>query len=130
ITAAAGCCLGLAVPVTWSTRTTIGALISHGRVRRAWPGVLVAPVPLPPPVPQRLGQPNGLRVVEVVPGSPAASAGIHLEDIIVSAGRQPVQSVQALQRLMLGAGAIGRDLPVTVLRRNAFVDVITTLAEM
>ncbi len=129
-TAVAGYGLGLAIPVNSTTRTIIGELISHGRVRRAWLGVGAVPVPLPPPVAQRLDQRNGLRVVEVVPGSPAATAGIHLEDIIVSAGRQPIQTVQALQRLMLGTGAIGRDLPVTVLRRNAFVDVITTLAEL
>jgi hypothetical protein len=38
--------------------------------------------------------------------------------------------VQVLQRLMLGAGAIGTDLQLTVLRRNAFVDVITTPTEL
>jgi hypothetical protein len=37
--------------------------------------------------------------------------------------------VQALQRLMLGP-AIGTRLPVTVLRRDAFVDVITVPAEL
>jgi S1-C subfamily serine protease len=68
-------------------------------------------------------------VVEVVPGSPAGTAGIYLGDILVSAGGRPVQSVQALQRLMLGP-AIGTRLPVTVLRRDAFVDVITVPAEL
>src|SRR5690606_39032756 len=81
-TAVAGYGLGLAIPVNSTTRTIIGELISHGRVRRAWLGVGAVPVPLPPPVAQRLDQRNGLRVVEVVPGSPAATAGIHLEDII------------------------------------------------
>jgi hypothetical protein len=32
--------------------------------------------------------------------------------------------VQALQRLMLGP-AIGTNLPITLLRKNAFVDVVT-----
>jgi S1-C subfamily serine protease len=86
-------------------------------------------VPLPPAVAERLGQKRGLRVVEVVPGSPAGVAGIFLGDIVVSAGGRPVQSVQGLQRLMLGP-AIGTRLDVTVLRKGAFVDVVTIPAEL
>ena len=87
------------------------------------------PAPLPPQLAERLGQKIGLRVVEVVPGSPAGLAGIYLGDILITAGGRPVETVQALQRLMLGP-AIGTDLPITVLRRNAFVDVVTVPAEL
>jgi S1-C subfamily serine protease len=128
-TAVAGYGLGLAVPINTTTRHIISELLHDGRVRRAWLGVAGVPVPLPPPVAERLGQKLGLRVVEVVPGSPAGTAGIYLGDILLSAGGRPVQSVQALQRLMLGP-AIGTDLPITVLRRNAFVDVVTVPAEL
>jgi S1-C subfamily serine protease len=128
-TAVAGYGLGLAVPVNTTTRHIIGELLADGRVRRAWLGVAGVPVPLPPPLAERLGQKLGLRVVEVVPGSPAGTAGVYLGDILLSAGGQPIQSVQALQRLMLGP-AIGAQLPLTVLRRNAFVDVITVPAEL
>jgi S1-C subfamily serine protease len=128
-TAVAGYGLGLAVPVNATTRHIIGELVAHGRVRRAWLGVAGVPTPLPPPVADRLGQKIGLRVVEVVPGSPAGSAGIYLGDILITAGGRPIESVQALQRLMLGP-AIGVNLPITVLRRNAFVDVVTVPAEL
>jgi S1-C subfamily serine protease len=129
-TAVAGVGLGLAVPINSTTRTIIGELLSTGRVRRAWLGVGAVPVPLPPPLADRLGQRRGLRVVEVVPGSPAGVAGLYLGDVVVSAGGLPVEHVQVLQRLMLGTAAIGAPLPVTVLRRNAFVDVITTPTEL
>jgi S1-C subfamily serine protease len=128
-TAVAGYGLGLAVPINSTTRHIIGELVGDGRVRRAWLGVASVPVPLPPAVAERIGQRRGLRVVEVVPGSPAGVAGIYLGDVIVSAGGRPAQSVQALQRLMLGP-AIGTRLPVTVLRRGAFVDVVTVPAEL
>lgn len=128
-TAVAGYGLGLAVPVNSTTRHIIGELIAGGRVRRAWLGVAGVPVPLPPPVATRLGQKLGLRVVEVVPGSPAGAAGIYLGDVLITAGGKPVQSVQALQRLMLGP-AIGTRLPLTVLRRGAFVDVVAVPAEL
>jgi S1-C subfamily serine protease len=86
-------------------------------------------VPLPPAVAARLGQRLGLRVAEVVPGSPAGVAGIYLGDVVVTAGGRPVESVQALLRLMLGP-AIGTRLPITVLRRGAFVDVVAVPAEL
>ena len=128
-TAVAGFGLGLAVPINKTTRQIISELTSTGRVRRAWLGVAGVPVPLPPAVAKRLKQRMGLRVVEVIPGSPAGVAGIYLDDVIVTAGGKPVESVQALQRLMLGP-AIGRRLPITVLRRDAFVDVVSVPTEL
>jgi len=128
-TAVAGYGLGLAVPVNRTTRQIISELVTTGRVRRAWLGVAGVPVPLPPPLAERLGQKLGLRVVEVVPGSPAGTAGVYLGDILITAGGEPVQTVQALQRLMLGP-AIGRNLPITVLRKNALVDVVTIPDEL
>jgi S1-C subfamily serine protease len=128
-TAVAGYGLGLAVPINKTTRQIISELTSTGRVRRAWLGVAGVPIPLPPSYAKRLNQRYGLRVVEVIPGSPAGSAGIYLEDTIVSAGGQPIETVQALQRLMLGP-AIGRRLQVTVIRRDAMVDVITVPTEL
>jgi S1-C subfamily serine protease len=128
-TAIAGIGLGLAVPINSTTRSIISELISTGRVRRAWLGVAGAPAPLPPPIAARLGQRRGLRLLEVVPGSPAARSGLFLGDIIVSAGGKPVRGVQDVQRLML-ASAIGTRLAITVLRRGAFVDVIAVPAAL
>jgi S1-C subfamily serine protease len=128
-TAVAGYGLGLAVPVNSTTRYIVSELLSSGRVRRAWLGVAGVPVALPPPVGTRTGQRLGLRVVEVVPGSPAGVAGIYLGDVIISAGGQPIENVQTLQRLMLGP-AIGSRLPITVLRRGAYVDVVAVPAEL
>jgi S1-C subfamily serine protease len=128
-TAVAGYGLGLAVPINATTRYIISELLSSGRVRRAWLGVAGVPVPLPPPVATRTGQRTGLRVVEVVPGSPAGLAGIYLGDLIISAGGRPVDSARALQRLVLGP-AIGTRLPLTLLRRGALVDVVAIPTEL
>jgi S1-C subfamily serine protease len=128
-TAVAGIGVGLAVPVNSTTRRILTELMSTGRVRRAWLGVGGATVPLPPPVAQRLGRRTGLRVSEVVPGSPAARAGLYIGDIVISASQLPIATVQDLQRLMLGT-EVGRRLPVTVYRQGALVDVITELAEL
>jgi S1-C subfamily serine protease len=122
-TAVAGFGLGLAVPINSTTRYIVAELTSEGRVRRAWLGVAGAPAPLPPHLAARFEQRRGLRLVEVVPGSPAAQAGLFLGDLMISAGGRPVRGVQDVQRLMLGP-AIGTRLPITVLRRGALVDVV------
>jgi S1-C subfamily serine protease len=126
-TAVAGIGLGLAVPINPTTRRIISELVSTGRVRRAYLGIAGTPVPLSPALATRLGQRRGLRLVEVVPGSPAAAAGLYLGDVVISAGGKPVQGVQDVQRLMLGS-SIGTRLPITALRRGAFVDVVAVPA--
>ncbi len=128
-TAVAGVGLGLAIPINMTTRHIIAALTADGRVRRAYLGVAGGPVPLPPPVAERLHQRTGLRVVEVVRGSPAARAGLKAGDVVVVARRTPILAAQDLQRLML-ADAIGQDLAITVLRSGAMVDVVAHPTEL
>ncbi|MFB9184526.1 S1C family serine protease [Dactylosporangium sucinum] len=122
-TAVAGIGLGLAVPINANTRLIMSELMSTGRVRRAWLGVAGAPVALAQPLAARIGQKKGLRLVEVVPGSPAGQAGLYVGDVMLSAGGRPITGVQDVQRLMLGP-AIGTRLPITVLRKDALVDVV------
>lgn len=128
-TAVAGIGLGLAVPVNATTRRILSELIATGGVRRAWLGIGGVTVALPPQLAERLGRKTGLLASEVVPGSPAASAGLYIGDIVIASGETPVTTAQDLQRLMLGT-AVGRRFPVTVFRRGALVDVVVTLAEL
>ncbi|GAA2905620.1 S1C family serine protease [Nonomuraea rubra] len=128
-TAVAGIGVGLAVPMNGTTRSIIAALIRDGRVRRAFLGLVTSPAPLPEDVRRRTGQSGALRVVEVVPGSPAHRAGLRAGDLVLSAGRSPVADAQSLQRLMF-AEAIGRPLPITVYRNGALVDVIAEPVEL
>jgi len=128
-TAVAGLGVGLAVPVNATTRRIISALMRHGRVRRAYLGLVSAPAPLPAVLAERVGRATGLRVVEVVPGGPADRAGLRAGDLLVSAGGHPVSTAQDLQRLMF-AEAIGRPMAITVMRNGALVDVIAEPSEL
>ncbi|WP_100498663.1 S1C family serine protease [Geodermatophilus chilensis] len=128
-TAVAGWGLGLAVPVNDTTRRIVDALVRDGRVRRAFLGLVSTPAPLPAALAERTGRRRGLRVVDVVPGSPADRAGLKAGDLVLEAGRRPVAEAQSLQRLLF-AEAIGRPLPMTVHRRGAMVDVITLPTEL
>jgi len=72
---------------------------------------------------------GGLRIAQLVPGSPAAKAGLKVGDLLLSANGVPVPSAQALQRLML-ADAIGHPLNLTVMRNDALVDVVAVPTEL
>src|SRR5437660_9263184 len=83
-TAVAGIGLGLAVPVNTVTREIVAALMRDGHVLRAYLGIAGGPRPLPPRVARELGARDGVEIVEVVEGSPAAAAGLRPGDIVVA----------------------------------------------
>jgi S1-C subfamily serine protease len=128
-TAVAGWGLGLAVPINDTTRRIVETLVSEGRVRRAYLGLVSSPVPLAAELAARTGQRRGLQVLDVIAGSPADRAGLKAGDLVLEAGRAPVASAQSLQRLLF-AEAIGQPLPVTVIRHGAMVDVIAVPSEL
>ena len=128
-TAVAGNGLGLAIPINPTTRQIVATLMADGRVRRAYLGLAGSPAPLPPVLAGERGQRSGLRIAQVVPGGPAAQAGLRDGDLLLSANGDPVTSAQSLQRLML-ADAIGRPLTLTAMRNDALVDVVVLPTEL
>ena len=128
-TAVAGVGLGLAVPVNATTRRIVAALMRDGRVRRAWIGIGGGARPLPPRVRARLGRDRGVEVVEVVPGAPAAHAGLRAEDLIVAVDGEPIGGVDDLQRLM-GEERIGRRVELSVVRGGSARTVAVTPEEL
>ena len=128
-TAVAGIGLGLAVPINDATRRIIGALMSEGRVRRAYLGVAGGPRPLPPAARGASFAPTAVEVVSVEPGSPAEQAGLRPEDLIVAVDGRTVAGVGDLQHLMV-ADLIGQMVEVTVVRQGATRSLSLTPAEL
>ncbi len=116
-TAVAGVGLGLAVPINSTTRGIVAALMSDGRVRRAYLGLAGGSRPLPPRLATRLGRRSAVEVVEVVDGSPAALAGLRPEDMVVALDGVEVLGVDDIQRLMT-AERIGETVTATVVRQD------------
>lgn len=128
-TAAAGVGVGLAVPINANTQQIIQALMATGRVRRAWLGIAGSQAPLPPPLAVKLERRDGLRIAQVISGSPAEAAGLRAGDIVVAAAGEPIPSTTVLQRRMVEA-TIGRRVEITVWRNGALVDVIGVPREL
>jgi S1-C subfamily serine protease len=128
-TAVAGVGLGLAVPVNAATRQIVGALMTEGRFRRAYLGIAGGSRPLPPRLARRLGRSSGVEVVQVVEGSPAASAGLRPEDLIVELDGSVIADVGDIQRLMV-VEKIGAAVPVRVLREGREVELSLVPAEL
>ena len=128
-TAVAGIGLGLAVPINGATREIIAALMSAGRVRRAWLGIAGANVRLAPALAARIGSPTGLQVAGVASDSPAELAGVRRGDIVVSLDRKGIVTSTSIQKLMVEA-AIDRQVEMTVWRNGALVDVFIVPREL
>ncbi len=128
-TAVAGVGLGLAVPINIATRQIIGALMRHGRVRRAYLGIAGGPRPLPPAARAQLGRDSGVETVEVAAGSPAERAGMRSEDLIVELDGHPVERVDDVQRLMTEA-TIGQRLSIKVLRGDRTLELSVRPVEL
>ncbi|MBT2513907.1 S1C family serine protease [Arthrobacter sp. ISL-30] len=128
-TAVAGMGLGLAVPINSTTMRIIAALLGDGRVRRAYLGLVSTPIPLDASAVMRTGQREALRVVEVIPDSPAEHAGLRPDDLVLSAQGRPVSSAESLQKLLF-AEAIGEPFPLTVLREGKVANIVAIPSEM
>ena len=109
--------LGLAVPINATTRGIVSALMSDGRVRRAYLGIAGGSRPLPPKAAAATGRERGIEILTVVAGSPAAAAGLRPEDLLLGVDGRPVANVGDLQRLMTDE-RIGRAVGVDVFRRG------------
>jgi len=91
--------------------------MTHGRVRRAYLGLVGQPRPLPRSLARRLHLKESA-VVEVAaldPHGPAARAGVCKGDLIIHLADQPTSSVDDIHHL-LGEWTIGEPLPVVILR--------------
>jgi S1-C subfamily serine protease len=85
--------------------------------------------PLPPRLSGRLGRRSAVEVVEVAAGSPAARAGLRAEDLIVALDDALIESVDDLQRLMVGE-LIGSTATATVFRNDEELEVLLQPEEL
>ena len=103
--------IGFAVPVSAAFRRVVFSLVTEGRVRRAFLGVVVQSRPA------RGDFGGGAGIENLSPNSPAERAGLRRGDVIVGFKDQPVRSNDDLLNL-LDESVIERDVTLKVMRGN------------
>jgi serine protease Do/serine protease DegQ len=119
--------IGFAIPANMAKRVT-AQLIDRGKVTRGWIGVSLQP--LTTELAQALGLdgPRGAIVARVYPGSPADTAGLQPNDVIVKFGPTLVDDYHHLQRLSSDAEP-GTTVPLDVVRKRAHKTITLKIAE-
>jgi serine protease Do len=119
--------IGFAIPANMARRIT-AQLIDRGKVTRGWVGVSMQPIT--PELAQALGLPNtnGAVVARVASGSPAATADLRQNDVIVGFEGTPVEDYHHLQRLAADA-EVGKAVKLEIIRDRARRTVTLKIAE-
>jgi serine protease Do len=119
--------IGFAIPANMVKRVT-AQLIDRGRVQRGWIGVALQP--MSPELAQAMGLPDarGAIVARVYPGSPAESAGLAQNDVIVGFDGASVEDYHQLQR-MSSEAEVGRTVKLDVVRRKEKKSLVLKVAE-
>jgi putative serine protease PepD len=107
--------LGFAIPVDLAKAISDEIIAQNGDVSHAWFGIQV--VTIPPSAAQRAGTPEGLYVAGVVPGGPAATAGLQEGDIITEINGQPATDPNQLQAITITQRA-GSTVDITYVTPN------------
>jgi putative serine protease PepD len=105
--------VGFAVPID-ASKSVAQTLISGGTVKHAYVGVLIQ------------GVSGGARITKIVPGSPAASSGLKVGDVITAFDGKPVTSADELTAVVSAAQS-GEKVTVTVRRDGATKQLSLTL---
>jgi S1-C subfamily serine protease len=113
---AQGICFALAIN---TAKFVAGHLLKEGRVKRSYIGVGGQAAPILRRIARFHDLPaeRGVLVVSIEPNSPAQRAGLIEGDVIVGFADQPIESVDALQRLLTDQ-QVGVRSPITIIRRN------------
>ena len=108
----------------------IGELLAHGRVRRAWLGLVAQNRPLDAARGRRLAiaAPTVVEIVSVEPDGPAAAAGLRAGDWLLAIDGQPTPTIDQLHR-RLTTFAIGTPVAIAILRGADRLDVPVTPRE-
>ncbi len=124
---AAGQGIGFAIPINMA-RKVIDDLVTKGKVTRGWLGIGIQP--LTPELAKSFGvDAEGVLVSQVMPKSPAESAGLKAGDLILAVNGTPVKDPRQLQQVIAEAD-IGKTVEVTILREKITHSVKVRIGEM
>jgi len=120
--------IGFAIPIDLA-RKVVSDFLEHGRVVRAYLGIL--PQEITPDLQQTLGleRIGGVLVAQVESDTPASRGGLRNGDVIIRLDGEEVQNV-ARFRILVANSEVGRRVPVTIIRNRQERTLHVELAEL
>jgi serine protease Do len=128
--------LGFAIPINTAQRIA-QELIANGKVEHPYLGIQM--VTLTPEIRERiinelgdrinLTADKGVLLINVVPRSPAAIAGLRSGDVIRSINNQPVNSIEEVQKIVENS-KIGTPLPMQIERNGQITPIAVSPAPL
>ena len=119
--------IGFAIPFQLATKI-MDKLIRDGRVIRGYIGISgreIAPLHTQS---SALDQIQGIVVIDVAPGGPAAQAGIQVNDVIITVNGKP--AISALETMdQVAEIRPGSEIPVVVMRDDKKITLKVTVQE-
>lgn len=125
---AQGICFAIGID---TVKYVTGFLIRDGKVRRSFIGIAGQTVPIHRRIVRYYHLPveSGVLVTGVEPKSPAAVAGLQEGDLIYEFDQRPVESLDAMHRLLIGE-KIGQEVVLRVIRRTETLPLTIMPAEL
>lgn len=120
--------IGFSVPSNTAV-SVISQIREFGQTRRGWLGVRIQNVT--DDIAEGLGlkEPKGALVAGITEGGPAEKAGVQAGDVILKFDGKDVPSSRELPRMVADA-IVGKDVPVTVLRKGKEQDIRIVLGRL
>jgi serine protease Do len=125
---AAGQGIGFAIPIDLA-KPLIPQLVSTGEVTRGYLGVNIQSLTPDLAKALKLGEHQGALVAEVVPGGPAAKAGIRRGDVIVGFNGESIKSSHDLPAIVAKT-PVGEEASITLYRDGKTQKVPVTVAKL
>lgn len=121
--------IGFAIPINLA-KGIIKDLQDKGKVTRGWLGVMIQKITPELQKSFELAQSEGALVGDVIPNSPASSAGVMRGDVIVKFDNQDIKKMENLPKVVAGTPP-GKPVEVEVIRngKNKTLDITIALLE-
>ncbi|HRF43100.1 MAG TPA: DegQ family serine endoprotease [Candidatus Competibacteraceae bacterium] len=120
--------LSFAIPIKLAMQVADQLKVT-GEVTRGWLGILLQAVNNDLAEAFKLDRPRGALIAQILPDSPAASAGFKPGDIILRFGGEPVEDSSQLPR-MIGVTPVGKTVAMSILRNGEPLEIKATIARL
>ncbi|MEM9217083.1 MAG: HhoA/HhoB/HtrA family serine endopeptidase [Cyanobacteria bacterium P01_F01_bin.150] len=128
--------IGFAIPIN-AVQDLAQQLISSGSVEHPYIGIQMTPLTAEfkaqinqdPNSGLTLNADKGLFIVQVVPNSPAAKAGLRAGDVITKLGDESVETVEEIQQ-WLKLKSVGSKAPLTLERNQSIIELEVSLGQL